>query len=125
MVILGVHEEAPAEVERMYQAQFGKDTELTVRMAITILLLGLLYGAFIFALLLCDVYQRVTGNPPTCGAARSDRDDRPLTGGYIELLEAGIRPLNFLSPTSSVEHLARKAVKPYLKVQPYMTPPAS
>ena len=35
----------------MYQAQFGKDTQLTIRMTITILLLGLLYSAFILVLL--------------------------------------------------------------------------
>ncbi len=35
----------------MYQAQFGKDTQLTIRMTITILLLGLLYSVFILVLL--------------------------------------------------------------------------
>lgn len=33
------------------QKEFGKDTELTVRMTITVLLLGLVYGAFIWILL--------------------------------------------------------------------------
>ena len=35
----------------MYQAQFGKDTQLTIRMTMTILLLGLLYSVFILVLL--------------------------------------------------------------------------